>query len=148
MPTEVAAIAVNGGELPLGGGLLALVRPALDALEPGAVLAVISRAASIRADLPSWCRAERHEYLGVDELSDGLDRHLIARGQFSVPLQPTKDEGSLTPRDGRLSASDVLEVTPLPTRADPFTGFAPRGARVEPGGPSYPFTLNERDYVA
>jgi hypothetical protein len=148
MTAEVAAIAVNGGELPLGGGLLALVRPALDALEPGAVLAVISRAASVRADLPSWCRAERHEYLGVDGLSDGLDRHLIARGQFSVPLQPTKDEGNLTPRDGRLSASDVLEVTPLPTRADPFTGFAPRGARVEPGGPSYPFTLNDRDFVA
>jgi hypothetical protein len=27
------------------------------------------------------------------------------------------------------------------------TGFAPRGASVEPGGPAYPFTLLERDHV-
>jgi len=33
-------------------------------------------------------------------------------------------------------------------RADPISGFAPRGAHIEPGGPSYPFTLNERDRVA
>ena len=42
----------------------------------------------------------------------------------------------------------MLEVAPLPSSADPVTGFAPRGARVEPGSPSYPFTLNQRDHVA
>ena len=147
MSTEVAAIAVDGGELPLGGGLLALVRPALDALDAGGMLAVLSRSDSVRADLPSWCRVERHEYLGVEKLSDGIDRHLIARSQFSVPQSPHKEE-RLTPRADRLTASDVLEVAPLPASSDPFTGFAPRGARVEPGGPEYPFTLNERTHVA
>lgn len=148
MITGVAAIAVDGGELPIGGGLLALVRPALNALEPNGMLAVISRSASVREDLPSWCRAERHEYLGVEKLSEGIDRHLIARGGFSIPIQSTNDRGRLTPREGRLTASDVLELAPLPLSADPFTGFAPRGARVEPGGPGYPFTLNEREHVA
>ena len=147
MSTEVAAIAIEGGELPLGGGLLALVRPAFDALERGGMLAVLSRSDSVREDLPSWCRAERHEYLGVEKLSDGIDRHLIARSEFSVPLQPN-NEGRLTPRTGRLTASDVIEVAPLPASSDPFTGFAPRGARVEPGGPEYPFTLNQRAHVA
>ncbi|MFI5288411.1 MAG: ferritin-like domain-containing protein [Polyangia bacterium] len=37
---------------------------------------------------------------------------------------------------------------PMPERADPASGFAPRGAAVEPGGPSYPFSLVERDRVA
>lgn len=148
MRAHPGAIAVDGGDLPLGGGLLALVRPALNALESSGVLAVLSRSRSVREDLPSWCRSERHEYLGVEATSQGLDRHLIARGKFSVPLQPTNNEGRLTPREGRLTASDVLDVAPMPTSADPFTGFAPRGSRVEPGGPGYPFTLNERDHLA
>ncbi len=148
MSAQVAAIAVDCGELPLGGGLLALVRPALDALEQGGMLAVLSRSEGVRVDLPSWCRVERHEYLGVEKVSDGIDRHLIARSEFSVPLQPPNIEGRLTSREGRLTAADVFEAAPLPAIADPFTGFAPRGARVEPGGPGYPFTLNEREHVA
>ncbi len=147
MSAEVGAMAVDGGELPLGGGLLALVRPALDELEAGGVLAVLSRSSSVREDLPSWCRAERHEYLGVEATADGIDRHLIVRGAFSVPRETSKGNG-LIQRDGRLTAADVPDPALLPSHADPFTGFAPRGARVEPGGPSYPFTLNERDHVA
>jgi TusA-related sulfurtransferase len=129
----VAAASVWGGELPLGGGLLALVRPALDLLEPGGVLAVLSTAASVREDVAAWCRVERHEYLGCERAPDGTDRHLIARGRLGVP----RGESEVA---GRPAA--------MPERADPASGFAPRGARVEPGGPVYPFTLNERDRVA
>jgi TusA-related sulfurtransferase len=148
MITELAVIAVDGGELPLGGGLLALVRPALDQLEPGGVLTVLSKSHGVREDLPSWCRAQRHEYLGAEEISDGLHRHLISRGRFSVPVRPADDNGVLEWHDGKLTAADVLKVAPLPSHADPVSGFAPRGAQIEPGGPSYPFTLNERDRVA
>jgi len=147
MSSEVAVLALDCGELPLGGGLLSLVRPALNELEPGGLLALLSRSTSVREDLPSWCRVERHEYLGYETIAAGIDRHLIARGDFYIPLQTAK-ESRLTPREGKLTASDVLQVSPLPPTADPFTGFAPRGARVEPGGPTYPFTLNERDHVA
>jgi hypothetical protein len=45
-------------------------------------------------------------------------------------------------------ADDVLSAVPMPARADPSSGFAPRGARVEPGGPRYPFDLLERDHLA
>ena len=148
MITEVAVIAVDGGELPLGGGLLALVRPALDQLEPGGVLAVLSKSRDVREDLPTWCRAQRHEYLGAEETADGLDRHLISRGRFSVPLKPPDEKNVLESHDGRLTAADVFKVAPMPSNADPISGFAPRGAQIEPGGPSYPFTLNERDRVA
>ena len=142
------AIAVEGGDLPLGGGLLALVRPALDLLEPGGVLAVLSSAASVREDLPSWCRVERHEYLGCEQTSDGRMRHLIARGSLSIPRGRREETIDLPRRGGRLSAADVLAAVPMPERADPSTGFAPRGAQVEPGGPEYPFSLTERDRVA
>jgi len=148
MITQVGVIAVDAGELPLGGGLLALVRPALDQLEPGGVLAVLSKSRAVREDLSSWCHAQRHEYLGVEEIADGSDRHLISRGRFSVPLKPTEEKSALESHDGRLTAADVLKAVPMPASADPINGFAPRGAHIEPGGPSYPFTLNERDRVA
>jgi len=141
-------IAVDGGELPLGGGLLALVRPALDQLQPGGILAVLSKSRAVREDLASWCRAQRHEYLGAEETADGSDRHLISRGRFSVPLNPHAEKSGLESHEGRLTAAEVLKVAPMPSYADPISGFAPRGAQVEPGGPSYPFTLNERDRVA
>jgi len=148
MSAEIAVMAVDCGDLPLGGGLLALARPALNELESGGILAILSRAASVREDLPAWCRAERHEYLGVEAIAGGIDRHLIARGEFSVPKQASPDEGKLKPNEGNLTASSVLDISPLPPVADPSTGFAPRGARVESGGPAYPFTLNEREHVA
>ncbi|MGH9882310.1 MAG: ferritin-like domain-containing protein [Pyrinomonadaceae bacterium] len=145
---NVAAIALDGGELPLGGGLLALLRPALTTLEPGGIVALLSRTPSVREDLPSWCRAERHEYLGVEIIDDNIDRHLVARGEFSVLREMGNSNGPLTCVAGELSVGDVFDFSFLPSKADPVTGFAPRGARVEVGGPSYPFTLNERDHVA
>jgi len=120
---NAAAVAIDGGSLPLGGGLLALLRPALLLLAPGGVVALRSCSPGVRQDLPSWCRVERHEYLGCERDPDGRDRHLIRRGVFSVPRATSPD----------------------PSEADPRTGFAPRGALVEPGGPSYPVTLTNRD---
>jgi TusA-related sulfurtransferase len=137
------AVAVDGGELALGGGLLALVRPALDRLDPGGVLAVLSSARSVPDDLSSWCRIERHEYLGAEEIAPGRQRHLIRRGALGVPRGERERGGRLAPQDGRLTAADLLAAVPFPEAADPATGFAPRGARVEPGGPAYPFTLNQ-----
>jgi TusA-related sulfurtransferase len=148
MSAGVAVIAVDCGALPIGGGLLALLRPALNELNSGGLLAVLSSSPTVREDLPSWCRAERHEYLGVEAIASGVDRHLIARGVFSVPPAIKEGEGQLEPREGKLTASDVLTIAPLPETGDPATGFAPRGARVEPAGPAYPFTLTERKHVA
>src|SRR5262245_28448071 len=144
---ELGAVAIDTGSLPLAGGLLALIRPALDRLQPGGMIAVLSRSVSVREDLPSWCRSQRHEYVGLEQLSDGVDRHLIARSRFSRLGKPTAEK-PLAPRDGRLSAADVLNSAPMPEVADPFTGFAPRGAWVESSGPAYPFTINERDQAA
>lgn len=138
-----AAVAIDAGDLALGGGLLALVRPALLLLEPGGVLAVISTASSVAHDLPSWCRVERHNYLG---LVDG--RHLIERGRLGVPRGEREWDQRLPRREGRVTAADVLRAVPMPDTAVPDSGFAPRGARVELGSPRYPFDLLARDRVA
>lgn len=148
MQHENAALAIDAGDLALGGGLLALVRPALELLEPGGVLAVNSSNAALRDDLPRWCRLEHHPYLERQSTEQGYDRHLIARGEFSVP-QGRREAGIPLPqREGRILADDVLQAVPMPDHADPSSGFAPRGARVEPGGPRYPFSLLDREHVA
>src|SRR5204862_1762872 len=98
-------------------------------LRTGGQLALVSSAPSVAQDLPAWCRLEHHEYLGAEQAAGGRTTHRLARGSLAIPRAPL---------DGGLS---------LPDRADPATGFAPRGAAVEPGGPLYPFTPVERDHV-
>ena len=148
MQNENAALAIDGGDLALGGGLLALVRPALDLLEPGGMLAVNSVNQALRDDLPRWCQLQHHEYRERQQTDQGYDRHLIARGVLSLPAGTRESGIALPQRDGQISAEDVLKSIPMPEHADPSSGFAPRGARVEPGGPRYPFTLLDRDRVA
>jgi TusA-related sulfurtransferase len=162
-PISVAA--VDGGDLALGAGLLALVRSTLDVMEPGGVLAVLSSSSTVREDLPSWCRFERHRYVGLERAQDGRDQHLIERGRYShaagakepgihLPRKPLPERLRADPAQDRpperlqVTSADMLATVPMPPRADPHTGFAPRGARVEPGGPEYPFTLLDRDSIA
>jgi hypothetical protein len=72
----------------------------------------------------------------------------------AAPAAVAIDGGDLTLGSGLLAlirpvlAEDMLEAVPMPERADSSTGFAPRGAQVEPGGPSYPVRLLERDHTA
>jgi hypothetical protein len=142
------AVAVDGGNLPLGGGLLALLRPALELLPASGVLAVLSSDPRLRQDLPSWCRAQRHSYRGVETLPDGRDCHRVERGVFSVPRGAVEHDLNVRPTDGRFLSAAVLNAVPMPERADATSGFAPRGARVEPGGPAYPFSIVDRDRAA
>lgn len=137
------ALAVDAGGLPLGGGLLSLLRPALDLVEVGGVVSLRATLPAVREDLPSWCRLEGHEYLGSED-----DRHLVRRGRFSVPRGEREWGVTLRDRAGTRTSADMLAAVPMPERADPATGFAPRGARIEPGGPVYPFDLNDRAHVA
>jgi TusA-related sulfurtransferase len=139
---STAAVAIQAGALPLGGGLLALLRPALARLDPGGVIAVLSSSRAAADDLPSWCRIEGHVYMGATPTPDGGRRILIGRGAGPGNSSMVGPSGS-PPRP-----SDLLAARPFPERADPATGFAPRGSAPEPGGPDYPFTLIERDQVA
>jgi len=61
---------------------------------------------------------------------------------------PRPRAGAELPESAASSATESSGEVSTPAVADPATGFAPRGARLEPGRPDYPFTLNERDRVA
>ncbi len=151
---STVAVAIDAGELPLGGGLLALVRPALQLLEPGGVLAINSCHDSLQDDLSVWCKVQQHDYLGHEPAPNAVDqshvciRHLIRRGTQSVPQGDRETGMRLEARNGTLRADSVLTAVPMPETADPRSGFAPRGAQVEPGGPRYPFDLLDRRHVA
>jgi len=148
------AVAIDAGELPMGGGLLALVRPALLLLEPGGVLAINSCHERLQDDLSVWCRIKQHGYLGHEPTPVAANqptrtiRHLIQRGNLSVPIGKRETDMQLEPVKGRLSADAVMSAVPMPETADPHSGFAPRGAQVESGGPRYPFDLLDRNHVA
>lgn len=103
--------AVDAGDLPVGGGLLALLRPVLDRMPPGGVLTVLAGDAGAAQDLESWCRLARHEFLGAQTIS-GRAGYLIRRGPHPVLA---------------------------PVTGDPISGFAPPGALHESAGPRYPF---------
>jgi TusA-related sulfurtransferase len=145
---RAAAAAIDAGDLPLGGGLLALLRPALALLEPGGVLAVLSTSPGVRQDLPAFCRVEHHGYLGVEAMQGGRDRHLVERGTLDLPQGAREHGYALAKAPGRYTSQRVVDAVPLPQRADPGTGFAPRGAQVQPGGPRHPYDLLERDRVS
>lgn len=138
-----AAAVVDGGPLELASGLLALVRPALDTLAPGDVLAVVSDAAGVGQDLAAWCRIAGHRYLRADRVSPGRERHLLVHGAGSLAGDMP---GQAVPLETRpLTAAAMLAAWPMPLAADPSTGFAPRGAAVEPGGERFPFGILRRD---
>jgi TusA-related sulfurtransferase len=137
-----SAAAIDGGDLPLGGGLLALVRWALDPLEPGGTVVVLSTAASVAEDLPAWCRLAGHQYLGAERPAGEPVRHLISRGPFDRWVAPA------AARAPAGSSSRSTDLVPMPDRADAADGFAPRGVHLEAGRPAYPFDLSERDRVA
>lgn len=54
----------DGGDLDCGSGLLLIIREAMAPLDPGDVLEVRSREASVAVDLPAWCRMVGHELVG------------------------------------------------------------------------------------
>lgn len=143
-----AAMAIDTGDLPFGGGMLALVRPALDLLEPGGVLAVLTRQPAAADEFATWCKVEHHELLEAAPQPDAGTRILLRKGSLGAPRGTLEDGLNLAPHNQRLEASQMLAVVPLPLTADPGTGFAPRGARVEPGGPVYPYTINDLAHAA
>lgn len=53
---------------------------AIKELEPGQVLEVISTDPGIKADIPAWCRAKGHEYLGFEENGETIRVYIRKAG--------------------------------------------------------------------
>ncbi len=145
---EPAAV-VAGGALGVGTGLLMLLREPLERLPAGTTLAVQTSDPAAGHDLPAWCRIMGHTYLGFEPQTV---RHYFRKGDIPAgPAAPLPDWGIRLPlRSGpELHTRDwmVGRVAEVPEVAPTTTGFAPRGAVVEPGSPAFDFTINARAAV-
>jgi TusA-related sulfurtransferase len=131
MPAPTAILPAD--DLDMTSGLTLLLERLVDRLPEGAIVEVESREPGVAHDLPAWCRFCGHTFLGRagDDDATGA-RFRFRRGAARrVLLDPALAADAAAP----------------PAKADPRTGFAPRGARVEAGAPAYPFSLVERDRV-
>jgi TusA-related sulfurtransferase len=145
------AAVVQGGALELGNGLLMLLRETLEPLPPDALVEVRSTAPTVAHDLPAWCRIMAHTYVGAEERPGG-PAYLLRKSPFrSIATEEQPDWGVRMPqRDGgELHTRDWMigRVQDVPDTAVTTTGFAPRGAVVEPGAPPFSFSINERSAV-
>src|SRR5947209_845606 len=78
----------DGGSLDVPGGLLMILRGAMERIADGAVLEIRSREPTVAADLPSWCRMTGHEYLGLAPGEGGVTRHFVRRRDLVRLPQP------------------------------------------------------------
>src|SRR5262245_59599980 len=144
------AARVDGGALGVGDGLLMLLRESLDPLPAGAVVAVRTSDPSAEHDFPAWCRIMAHAYLGSVAGAGGSTFYCRKGDASSTPGQkpdwgvrvPLRTGGEMHTRDWL-----VRRVGDVPEHSTGATGFAPRGAVVEPGSPTFDFEINERSQV-
>jgi TusA-related sulfurtransferase len=132
--SDTPRVIVPGDDLDMTSGLVLLLERVADDRAEGEIIEVHSREPSIAFDLPAWCRFAGHTYLGRAEAGEPANE---ARYRFRLG------------RAKRLALDPHLAAAAdqAPERADPHSGFAPRGAQVEGGGPPYPFSLTRRDQV-
>jgi len=85
----------DGGDLDCGSGLALLIREHMLEVPTGEILEVRSREATVRDDLPPWCRMTGHDYLG--ELpGTNCTRYFVRRGtrdgeQLAADKERAKD---------------------------------------------------------
>jgi TusA-related sulfurtransferase len=144
------AARIDGGALGVSDGLLMLIREAADALPPGSVVAVQTSQPTVEHDLPAWCRIMSHTYLGVIQGADGTT-YYFRKGDVAAPIGGKPDWGVRVPlrAGGEFHTRDWLvgRAGDVPEHATGATGFAPRGAVVEPGAPVFDFQINDRSVV-
>src|SRR5579864_3418572 len=121
MPERLPKARVDLEDLTIYGGAPVLLRRAFARLAAGELLEVLGDSSELAEGLAAWCRKEGHRYLGEGR---GPNTHRIERGAGLAPLIA--------------SGRDIAEV------ADPRWGLAPRGARIEAGGPEFAFTLRQK----
>ena len=121
MSERIPKAQVDLEDLTVHGGAPVLLRRALAKLAAGGLLEVRGDSPELAEELAAWCRKEGHRYLGEDK---GPNTYRIERGAGPASLMAT--------------GSDTAEV------ADPHWGLAPRGARIEAGGPEFAFTLRHK----
>jgi len=78
----------DGGDLDCGSGLLLLIRRHIDPLAIGQTLEILSTDATVKVDLPAWCRMTANELVSVESRDGQQISYLVSKGQFTGETQP------------------------------------------------------------
>jgi hypothetical protein len=124
MPNSTPKAQLQLEDLSLHDGANVLLRRTLGHLAVGDWLEVRGHSSDLAEELVAWCRKEGHRCEGGN---GGAGFYRIQRGVSTLTLVHP--------------GHDVSEV------ADPTWGLAPRGAKIEPGGPQLFFSLREKREV-
>jgi TusA-related sulfurtransferase len=140
----------DGADLGLAEGLMFAIDVHLSDLAPGEVLEVSSTNPGLAHELPAWCKGTGHRLVASEPDGDRTLFHIErgARGSLMFADRPDLPLSAPDRSDGFPTPSWLVGLAgKIPDRADPATGFAPRGATVEAGSPAFPYTELERDRV-
>jgi TusA-related sulfurtransferase len=125
-------------DLDLAQGGSILLKRALAVLPRGGRLEVRGTSPELSIHLRAWCRGHGHQ---VEWPSDDDGRRAVA-----VIVRGGADDDRWRESE-RAGAPDLRDPGALAERASPRWGVAARGARVEAGGPAFPFALDEKGEV-
>ncbi|HEY0826789.1 MAG TPA: sulfurtransferase TusA family protein [Bacilli bacterium] len=136
------------GNMPSGSELFLLVKNAMEHLDKGEVLEVVSTNPHVKDDLRGWCKLHKATFLNAMDGGDHF-RLLLQKQQIAVNGQP--DWGHRIPlrKGAKLDIRDWFQgrLGHLLDEAPKYIGFVPRGAVAESGVPDFGFTLNRKDEV-
>ena len=128
-------VLVDLEHLGLDEGAHIIVKHALDRLEPGASVDVCGTHPQLQVHLRAWCRAQGHPFAPLDE---GGAVARLTRGTATGAAQRSSEPAG---------AADPAQPDAIAPRPPRHWGVAPRGARVELGGPEPFFALDEKTEV-
>jgi TusA-related sulfurtransferase len=134
----------NAGSLTFSNGLAILLNRKLDTLHEGQILEIRLADPSVVHDLRAWIRLAGHRWIDARQDGYGISC-LIARGTVQrVIVKSPADWGNHAPVvNGHIDTQALVlgAAAQIPGRANPHTGFSPRGSVVEEGSPEYPFDV-------
>ena len=127
--THTPDTTLDGGSLDCGGGLLLLIRRAIDPLPPGGLLEILSTEPTVEVELPAWSRMTGNELVSWTKASDQWS-FLVSKGSLSdraptvIPSAAEESKASIAPINSLRSTVEVSIPTFLPSPA-PAPAVAP-----------------------
>lgn len=141
---------LDADRLEFGAGLEVLLQATLAGLAPDERVDVHLASRTVALEMPAWARLHGHEVVGEESRGPAgylvsLRRSANARilaADSAAGTQPA----SLRP-DGVFHTADMRGEALAPASVPRDSGFAPLGATVEGGAPSFDWRLHQRDGV-
>lgn len=87
----------DGGDLDCGNGLLLLIRRHIDPLAAGQTLEILSTDATVKEDLPAWCRMTGNELLSIEPREGKQSAYLVCKGALGAALPKAAATVASTP---------------------------------------------------